>query len=147
MSRISKSTIQETKIQAIKFTLFSISAGIIETVAFTLLSTLTEWKYWPCYLIALILSIIWNFTLNREFTFKSANNVPKAMLLIFLFYLVFTPASTLWGHMLTEYAHWNSFIVLGLTMAINLSTEFCYDRLVVFRNSINTNKRAQREKK
>lgn len=137
---------KETKAQLIKFTLFSISAGIIETLSFMLLDLLTNWKYWPCYLIALVLSVLWNFTLNREFTFKSANNVPRAMFLVFLFYLVFTPTSTLWGNALTEYAGWNDYLVLFFTMAINLSTEFLYDRFVVYRNSMNTNKRALREK-
>lgn len=145
MNESYKPDAHETKMQVIKFTLFSISAGIIETVAFTLLNMLTEWKYWPCYLIALILSVVWNFTLNREFTFKSANNVPKAMLLVFLFYCVFTPLSTWWGNALTEGAHWNEYLVLALTMAINLSSEFCYDRFVVFKDSMNTNKRAQKE--
>ncbi|MBQ0005711.1 MAG: GtrA family protein [Clostridiales bacterium] len=144
---IYKPDAKETKSQVIKFTLFSISAGIIETASFTLLDILTGWKYWPCYLIALTLSVLWNFTLNREFTFKSANNVPKAMFLVFLFYLVFTPASTWWGNALTEYAHWNEYLVLGFTMAINLSTEFLYDRFVVYRNSMNTNKRAHKESK
>ncbi len=139
-----KPTAAETKIQVIKFFLFSVSAGIIETLSFTLLDILTSWKYWPCYLIALTLSVLWNFTLNREFTFKSANNVPKAMFLVFLFYLVFTPASTWWGHVLTEYANWNDYLVLGFTMLINLTTEFLYDRFVIYRNSMNTNKRALR---
>ena len=134
----------ETRTQIIKFTLFSASAGIVETASFTALDLLTGWKYWPCYLIALTLSVLWNFTLNREFTFKSANNVPKAMILVFLFYLVFTPASTFWGHALTEYAHWNDYLVLAFTMAINLTTEYLYDRYVVYRNSMNTNKRAHK---
>lgn len=136
---------KETKSQVIKFTLFSISAGIIETIGFTVLDLLTSWKYWPCYLIALILSVLWNFTLNREFTFKSANNIPLAMFKVFLFYCVFTPASTWWGNALTEGAGWNNYAVLGLTMALNLSTEFLYDRFVVYRGSMNTNKRAQHD--
>jgi len=136
---------KETRAQVIKFTLFSISAGAIETASFTVLDLVTEWKYWPCYLIALVLSVLWNFTLNRQFTFKSANNVPKAMLQVFLFYCVFTPLSTWWGNALTERAGWNSYIVLFITMLINLVTEFLYDRFVVYRDSMNTNKRALRE--
>ena len=97
-----KPNARETRIQIIKFALFSASAGIIETAAFTVLDMVTPWKYWPCYLIALVLSVLWNFTLNREFTFKSANNVSKAMMQIFLFYCVFTPLSTWWGNVLTE---------------------------------------------
>ncbi|MBQ6622825.1 MAG: GtrA family protein [Mogibacterium sp.] len=135
---------KETRAQIIKFALFSASAGIIETISFTLLNTLTHWKYWPCYLIALTLSVLWNFTLNREFTFKSANNIPKAMFLVFLFYCVFTPLSTWWGDALTERAGWNEYAVLFLTMGCNLVSEYLYDRFVVYRNSMNTNKRAQR---
>jgi putative flippase GtrA len=136
---------KETKTQVIKFTLFSISAGIIETLVFTVLDFATDWKYWPCYLIALTASVLWNFTLNREFTFKSANNIPKAMFLVFLFYCVFTPLSTWWGNALTEDAGWGNYPVLFLTMACNLVSEYLYDRFVVYRNSMNTNKRAARE--
>ena len=135
-------TARVTRIQVVKFVLFSISAGIIETTVFTLLKFITPWSYWPCYLIALVCSVIWNFTLNREFTFKSANNVPVAMFKVFLFYCVFTPASTWWGHALTDWAGWNDYLVLFFTMAINLTTEFLYDRFFVFRDSMNTNKRA-----
>ena len=66
--------------RTIKFVLFSISAGVIEFGVFTLLDNVTQWSYWACYLTALILSVLWNFTLNREFTFRSANNIPAAML-------------------------------------------------------------------
>ena len=79
---------KENTAQVIKFTLFSISAGIIETLSFTLLNEVFHLPYMPCYLTALILSVIWNFTLNREFTFKSANNVPLAMLKVACFHLV-----------------------------------------------------------
>ena len=135
----------ENTAQVIKFTLFSISAGIIETLSFTLLNEVFHLPYMPCYLTALILSVIWNFTLNREFTFKSANNVPLAMLKVACFYLVFTPLSTWWGTALTN-AGWNEYIVLFGTMAVNLTTEFLYDRFFVFRGTMNTNKRAQKER-
>lgn len=129
--------------QVVKFILFSVSAGVIETVAFTILNELTSWSYWPCYLVALVLSVLWNFTLNREFTFKSANNVPVAMIKIAAFYCVFTPLSTWWGQALTD-AGWNEYIVLLGTMAVNLTTEFLYDRFFVFRGTMNTNKRARK---
>ena len=77
-------------LRVLKFVGFSISAGVIEILSFTLLDQFTGWRYWPKYLIALVLSVLWNFTLNRKFTFQSANNIPKAMLLVALFYLVFT---------------------------------------------------------
>lgn len=81
-------------LRILKFTAFSASAGVIELGSFSLLNELSGWSYWPCYLIALVLSVLWNFTLNRRFTFRSANNVPKAMLLVFLYYCVFTPVTT-----------------------------------------------------
>lgn len=136
-----KLTKEENLAQVVKFALFSVSAGIIETVTFTILDLVTGWTYWPCYLIALILSVVWNFTLNREFTFKSANNVPVAMVKVAAFYCVFTPLSTWWGHALTS-AGWNEYVVLLGTMAVNLTTEFLYDRFFVFRDSMNTNQRA-----
>ena len=130
--------------RSLKFLLFSISAGVVEIVSFSLLSELTSWSYWPCYLIALVLSVLWNFTLNREFTFKSAANIPRAMLLVAAYYAVFSPLSTLWGTALTNIG-WNEYIVLVGTMLINLTTEFLYWRLVIYRDSINTNARAKRQ--
>mgnify|MGYP004447034585 CR=1 FL=1 len=132
-------------LRVLKFFLFSVSAGIIEAVAFAILTEFTKLPYWPCYLTALILSVLWNFTLNREFTFKSAANVPKAMFLVFLFYLVFTPVTTVGGNYLAETLHWNEYVVLGLTMALNLSTEYLYDRFVVYRGMLDTNKRAKKQ--
>ena len=131
--------------RALKFVLFSASAGIIELVVFTLLNELTNWPYWPCYLLALIASVLWNFTLNRKFTFQSANNVPKAMLQVALFYAVFTPLSTLLEHFLTEKLGWNEYLATGINMALNLVTEYLYDRYVVFRDSIDTNERAKKQ--
>ena len=141
-----KLTKKENVAQVVKFVIFSISAGLIQTVSFTAANELTDWSYTPCYLIALTLSVLWNFTLNREFTFKSANNIPLAMVKVALFYCVFTPLSTWWGAALTE-AGWNEYIVLFGTMAVNLSTEFLYDRFFVFRGTLNTNKRAQKARK
>ena len=127
-----------------KYVLFSASAGIIQFLAFTLTHEIIGWPYWPCYLSALVLSVLWNFTLNREFTFKSTANIPRAMTLVALYYCVFTPLSTLWGTALTN-AGWNAYVVLFGTMFVNLTTEFLFWRLVVYRDSINTNARAQRQ--
>lgn len=132
-------------LRIIKFALFSVSAGVIEIVTFTLLNELINWPYWPCYLIALVLSVVWNFTLNRKFTFQSANNVPIAMLKVAAFYAVFTPVSTLIGNYLAESCGWNEYIVTLLNMACNLTTEYLYDRFFVFGNSLDTNKRAKDE--
>ncbi len=125
-------------LRKIKFTLFSISAGIIEIVIFTLLEKFTNFSYWACYLPALVASVIWNFTLNREYTFKSTVNIPKAMSLVFLFYLVFTPTSTIIGNYLAEELHWNDFIVTGLNMLVNFILEYLYDKYIVFRGNIDT---------
>ena len=130
--------------RAIKFTLFSISAGLIEIVVFTLLDALTEWPYWPCYLIALIASVVWNFTLNRQFTFQSANNVPIAMLKVAAFYAVFTPVSTIAGNYLAETLGWPGILVTGLNMVCNFVLEFLYDRFFVFGKTLDTNERAKR---
>ena len=131
-------------IRSIKFLLFSISAGAIELAAFSLLNELTEWSYWPCYLIALVLSVLWNFTLNRRYTFQSAGNVPRAMALVFLFYCVFTPASTVLGSYLADTLLWNEYLVTALNMVSNFVLEYLYDRLVVFRSTLDTNSIAKR---
>ena len=127
-------------IRTIKFTLFSISAGVIEIVLFTLLDRFTGWTYWPKYLIALIASVIWNFTLNREYTFKSANNVPIAMIKVAIFYAIFTPVSTIAGNYLAENLGWNDILVTLLNMLCNFVLEYLYDKYVVFRGSIDTKK-------
>ncbi len=134
-------------IRTLKFVLFSAGAGIIQTVTFTLLNEFVTDKYWYAYLPALVLSVLFNFTVNRKFTFKSASNVPVAMLKVAAYYVVFTPLSTWWGDFLAESWHWNEYAVLALTMAINLSTEFLYQKFVVFRNSIDTNELAKKEEK
>lgn len=132
-------------VRVIKFVLFSASAGIIEMGAFALLNELTSWTYWPCYLIALTLSVLWNFTLNRKFTFKSANNVPVAMLKVALYYCVFTPVTTLLGNYLAETLLWNEYLVTAMNMALNITTEYLYDRFVVFRQTIDTNNIAKKQ--
>lgn len=124
--------------RTIKFTLFSFSAGLIEIVVFSLLTELTDLSYWPCYLIALILSVLWNFTLNRNYTFKSATNVPIAMLKVFAYYCVFTPLSTIVGNYLVESLQWNDYLVTIINMLLNFVTEYLYDRFVVFKDSIDT---------
>ena len=129
--------------QVVKFTLFSISAGLIQVAAFSLMETVFHLPYWPSYLTALVLSVLWNFTFNRRYTFRSDASVGRSMLLVALFYAVFTPVSTWWGHVLTT-AGWNDFLVLAITMAVNFVTEFLYQRFVVYRNRIDTNDVARR---
>ncbi len=123
--------------QIIKFTLFSASAGVIQTVSFALFNELLHWEYWLAYLLALVLSIVWNFTFNRRYTFKSAVNIPVAMTKLFGFYAVFTPVSTYLGQ-LAATAGVNEYIVFILTMLSNLVLEFLYCKLVVYKNQENT---------
>lgn len=123
-------------VRILKFVLFSASAGIIQFGSFALLNELTTWRYWPCYLISLILSILWNFTFNRRFTFKSNANFTRAMLLVLAFYAVFTPVTTILGDWLAEDIQWNEYIVQIINMLLNLTLEYIYQRFVVYRNRI-----------
>jgi len=129
--------------QMVKFTLFSISAGLIQAASFTLFKEIALLPYWLSYGLALVLSVLWNFTFNRRYTFRSVENVSKAMTLVFLYYAVFTPLSILWGDALTR-AGWNEYLVLGGTMLINFVTEYLYQRFGVYRYTIDTNELAQR---
>ncbi len=128
---------KENMAQIIKFVLFSISAGVIQVIVFTLMLELLGIAYWGSYLTALTASVLYNFTVNRRFTFKSANNIPRAMLLLGIYYAIFTPLSTWWGDALVGIG-WLEYIVLGLTMVTNLVTEFCVNRFIIYRNSMNT---------
>ena len=125
-------------IRSIKFTLFSISAGAIQLASYALLYEVIHCPEWISHLVSLILSVVWNFTLNRKFTFQSASNVPVAMLKVALFYLVFTPLSTIWTKVLTEKYLWNAYVVEIGTMVINFVTEYLYQRFVVFGKSLDT---------
>ena len=122
----------------IKFAFFSISAGIIEIGSFTLLNEFTKLNYWVCYLTALLLSVIWNFTLNRKFTFKSAANIPVAMLKVLVYYAVFTPLSTWLGDYLVDIRGWNEYLVTAGNMILNFVTEFLYQRYFVFGKTLDT---------
>ncbi len=125
--------------RSIKFLLFSISAGIIQVTTFTLFEEVFHFTHWVSYLVSLILSVLWNFTLNRKFTFYSAGNIPVAMVKVGLFYMVFTPLSTWWTAVLTSpEVCWNEYLVLILTMLINFVTEYLFDRFFVFNKSIDT---------
>lgn len=128
-------------VRGLKFVLFSISAGVIQIASFTLMEEVLHLEHWLSYLVSLVLSVLWNFTLNRKFTFCSANNVPIAMLKVAGFYLVFTPLSTFWTAVLTgAQVGWNEYVVLALTMIVNFVTEYLFDRFLVFGNSIDTAK-------
>lgn len=144
-------------IQALKFTLFSISAGVIQIVSYTLFYELLHWAPWLSYLISLILSVLWNYTFNRRYTFRSDADVKKSMALVALFYLVFTPLSTWWTAALTGENPFtgaeassqplvNNYVVQIGTMLVNFVTEFLYQKFVVYRNTVDTNDLAKKEK-
>ena len=125
----------------LKFALFSASAGLIQFGSYALFYELAHFPEWLSYLLALILSVLWNFTLNRKFTFKSANNVPIAMLKVAAYYAVFTPLSTLLEKYLTETLGWNGYVVTIMNMLLNFGTEFLYQRFFVFGKSIGSAER------
>ena len=127
---------KQALLQVLKFTLFSISAGLIQVASFAILELFIT-DYWIPYLISLLLSILWNFTLNRKYTFKSAANVPVAMAKVLGFYLVFTPVSTWLGN-LAEANGINDFLILAVTMICNFVLEFLFCKLVVYRGQENT---------
>ena len=138
-------TKKQNALQVLKFTLFSISAGVIQFGSFTLMNEVLHLPYFPAYLISLALSVLYNFTLNRRFTFQSAANVPVAMLKVVGYYCVFTPLSTWWGAALTNLG-WNEYLVLASTMIVNLSTEYLFCRLVVYRKSMNTHTKSRQNR-
>ena len=124
-------------IRALKFLFFSISAGLIQTASFAIMEIFLSENYWVCYLTSLILSVLWNFTLNRKFTFKSANNVPIAMVKVAIFYLIFTPLSTYGGQLLSDIG-WNEYLILAISMVSNFILEFLYQKYFVFKGSIDS---------
>ena len=152
--------------RAIKFTLFSISAGAIQAISSLLLklvildriidegATMTFIIEQPTSTfiadtVGLALSVIWNFTFNRKFTFKAASNVPVAMLLAFLFYVPFYPFQ-IWyvamvEHGLESIGGWGYVIGLGTCMIINFVLEFLWQKFVVFRGKVDTNDVANKE--
>lgn len=135
-------------VRTLKFVLFSASAAIVQVVSFTIMEEVLHCAHWLSYLVALVLSVLWNFTMNRKFTFHSASNVPVAMLKVAAFYLVFTPLSTWWTAVLTgPEVGWNEYVVLIITMLINFVSEYLYDRFIVFGKSIDSAKQKDKEEK
>ena len=128
-----KLSTKENIIQVVKFALFSASAGIIQMGSFALFMEVFHLRHMWSYLFSLVLSVLWNFT------FKSASNIPVAMLKVALFYCVFAPVSTWWTNELS--GHLNEYIIQIGTMAINLVSEYLYCRFFVYRNSMNTNRK------
>lgn len=141
-----KLSTKENILQTVKFALFSASAGIIQIATYTLFYEACHFKEWIAYLISLVLSVLWNFTFNRKFTFKSANNVPIACLKSRLIIACSLRSSTWFTKYATTDLMWNNYLVEALCMVTNFVTEFLYDRFVVFRNSMNTNDVAKKDK-
>lgn len=130
-------------LRSLKFLLFSVSAGIIQLGGFALLNELLHLQYWLSYLIALVASVVWNFTFNRRYTFKSTENIGRAMLLVAAYYCVFTPLSTYLEHALAGNLGWNEYLVTAINMVLNFVTEFLFQRFVVYRKSVDTNELAK----
>ena len=126
--------------RAVKFTLISISAGLIQMGSFELMSKLLKLEYMISYPVSVLLSVIWNFTFNRRYTFQSAANVPVAMLKVLAFYAVFTPATTIGGDYLVKEMLWNEDLVFVITMLLNFVLEFLYQRFFVFKNNLDDRK-------
>lgn len=143
---------KDNALMALKFVFCSAGAGIIQTVTFTALNEINKHfgtfnflpeklinnDYGIFYFVALLFSVLFNFTVNRKFTFKAANSIPIAMLKVFGYYCVFTPLSIWWGIALTGKANWNEYIVLAFTMIINMATEFLFTRYVVYGKDVNS---------
>lgn len=132
-----KNTKVKEFLRAVKFLLFSISAGVIQFGVFALLNEVFHLSFWVSHIPAVLLSVLWNFTFNRKFTFRSSNNVKISMLLVLAFYVVFTPASVFFGDWL-ESVGWDGLLVEALMMVINFVLEFLYCTFVVYRNSIDS---------
>lgn len=142
--------------RTIKYFIIAASAGLVQVISTWIFNNtilIGDEKYHTCYLLGLILSVIWNFTFNRRYTFKSANNVPVAMFKVFLYYLVFTPLSDWWVDALVMADFWPTILrdtTLGETTMVavivqvgtvlfNGITEFLYQRFFVFGKTIDTN--------
>ncbi|MCQ2457818.1 MAG: GtrA family protein [Clostridia bacterium] len=132
--------------RAVKFTLFSASAGLIQIGSYALFFEVFHWTHWVAYLVSLVLSVLWNFTFNRRYTFRSDCDIKRAMLLVAAYYIVFTPLTTWAGKLLTD-AGVNNWIVEVGTMLLNFITEFLYQRFVVYKDNVDTNSLADGEKK
>ena len=135
---------KKTLWQALKFTLFSASAGIIQIGSFTLFNEVFHWSYWAAYLPSLVLSVLWNFTFNRRYTFRSDGNVKRAMLLVALYYVVFITLSRWWSAELVAVGV-HDWLIEILNMLVNFVTEFLFQKFVVYRGTIDTNELARKE--
>lgn len=151
-------------LRTLKYVLVAASAGLIQFGSTAILSLI-----WPVekftngpvlfYLIGLVLSVIWNLTINRKYTFKSANNMGIAILWTVGFYIIFTPASLLLQGWLTNgvmiegstlvlahYLGWHTLIGTIINMVLNLGLEYPFQRFIVFRNSIDQTEKKEETK-
>lgn len=153
---------KENFIQVLKYTLCAGSAGVIEAASFALLIWLLgltvkdsqsftninflgsemNWIQIVAQMVSLALSVVWNFTLNRKFTFQSNANVPKVLALAFAFYIPFYPASTLFVGWFAAYLTGAGAIVVAgylpkaLAMIANFVLEFVWQKFFVFRDKL-----------
>ena len=134
MKNASETTNKDNSVlQAVKFTLFSLSAGVIQLGSNAIFTHVFGWEsWWTSYLPALILSVLWNFTFNRKYTFKPTNHVARDMVLVALYYAVFTPASIWLGNWL-EVLGIPDLLVTVIVMLLNFVTEFLFQKFVVYR--------------
>ncbi len=140
--------------QPVKYAFFTLSAGLIQFIVSTILFTCLpdmgkinviitmEKSQFIANTVGLVLSILWNFTFNRKFTFKSAGNVPRAMVLAFLFYVPFYPFQ-IWceptlAHAIAPGQDWANIIALVVVMLTNGVLEFCWQKFVIYRKEENT---------
>ncbi|WP_058302606.1 GtrA family protein [Gorillibacterium timonense] len=132
--------------RTVKYFGIAASAGVIQMLMFTLLDQFTHWSYWLCYVTALVISVLWNFTLNREFTFKANNNISIAMTKVAVYYAIFTPVTTIMGDHLVEVLSWNPYLVTFISLLVNGVTEFLYQRFFVFGKSVDGKLNVSRKK-
>jgi len=136
----------------LKFLGFSLGAAAIQMASFAVMNELTNWSPWFSYIIAVILSVIYNFTINRRFTFRSVNNIPKAMSFVVLFYALFIPYSAWLMYAMTgatlidDFGGWYVYAVLFFIMVQNFILEFLWWRFFIFRDSINTRPKKVKQK-
>jgi len=116
--------------QALKFMFFLIIAEIIQAALFTLFSEIFLLDAWKCHLISQIFSVFLLFFLNHHYTFKASERLFTALLLTAVFYLFFTPLSTLYVREMA--ARHNRYLVELSILLINLVLEFLYSKYLVY---------------
>ncbi|MDO5025763.1 MAG: GtrA family protein [Trueperella sp.] len=128
---MAKIKLTETQLQAVKFTLLSGTAAVVEAGSYALFLALDLMPVSWAQAISVALSVLWNFTLNRKFTFKSTGNVPFAMLLVSLFYVAYIPISSVLAGLMDD-AGMHPAVIKIIWLLINFVGEFIWWKYVVF---------------